>query len=108
MKIKTNRIKTPRTSRGSVLLVSLGFAVIISVTLGSYLALIAGQHLTVARSQAWNTAIAVAEAGVEEALTQLHSVGTNNLGANGWTLGADGMFHKSRSLSPAKSYYSVA
>lgn len=37
-----------------------------------------------ARSQAWNTAIPTAEAGVEEALTHLNLHGATNLNCDGW------------------------
>lgn len=84
----------PRGSeRGSVLLISLFTAVIIGVTLASYLILTQSQNISIARSQNWNSAIALAEAGAEEALAQLNrsapyfepSAGTNNLASNGWT-----------------------
>jgi len=56
------------------------------ITLVSYLELVRAQNVSVERSQAWNRALAVAEAGVEEALAQMnHKLGTNSpLGANGW------------------------
>jgi Putative Ice-binding-like adhesive domain len=102
------KIQANSNNSGSVLVASLVFATIISVTLASSLALISDEHLTVARAQAWNAALPVAEAGVEEGLTQLYNAGVNNLSTNGWTLGTDGRYHKTRSLSTAKSYYGVA
>jgi len=70
------------------------------------------QHISVVRSQAWNAALAMAEAGVEEALSQLNPSAllftTNiNRGANGWSLGADGMYHAPRRKLP-DGYYDVA
>lgn len=61
----------------------------IGLTLMSCLIMIQNQNLSVVRSQAWNGAMGLAEAGVEEALAQLNpGAVTNtvevNLGANGW------------------------
>jgi hypothetical protein len=86
-----------RNVQGSVLLVTLGITFVLGLGLASYLALTRWQHASVVRSQAWNAAMALAEAGVEEALAQLNPsalVGTNvNRAANGWSLGTDGMYH---------------
>ena len=70
----------------------------------TYLTLISNQNRAVARTQTWNAAMPVAEAGVEEALTQLSYAGVTNLAINGWKLGADGNYHKSRSLPDGSSY----
>lgn len=51
----------------------------------AYLALIGYQNRAVLRAQAWNYEIPVAEAGIEEAITQLY-YNQGNLGTNGWTL----------------------
>ena len=65
---------------GGVLLVTLLICVILGTLIGSYLSLIQNQHLSVARAQAWNSALVVAEAGIEEAMAHLNSgVTTNNL-----------------------------
>ena len=57
---------------GSALLASLIMTAILSMALASYLSLSQKQSVSVARSQAWNAAIPVAESGVEEALAQLN------------------------------------
>lgn len=52
-----------------------------------YLWLVMGQGRAVQRSQSWNQAMTVAEAGVEEALAQLNwgpTPGEGDLSANGW------------------------
>ena len=85
-----------QSAAGSVLVTSVVVITIIGIVLGSYLLLIRTQNLSVARSQAWNAAIAVAEAGVEEALAHLNPGVTRTLparDAHGWTLGADKMYH---------------
>lgn len=56
----------------------------------SHLWLVMNEHRSMARAQAWNYALSVAEAGVEEGMAQLNAggagVGVNpNLAANNWT-----------------------
>lgn len=51
----------------------------------SYLALVSNQNQSIMRSMAWNSGVAVAEAGVEEAMAHLNENGTNRI-ASGWTL----------------------
>ncbi|MBE0545922.1 MAG: hypothetical protein IH623_31725 [Verrucomicrobia bacterium] len=57
---------------GSVLVITLFIALLLGMVLTSYLLLIRAQNVSVARSQAWHTALTAAEAGVEEALAQLN------------------------------------
>jgi hypothetical protein len=109
MKTHLNR---QRNIRGSVLLVTMGITLVLGLGLASYLMLMRWQYTSVVRSQAWNTALATAEAGVEEAMAQLNPSAllftTNiNRGANGWSLGADGMYHAPRRTLP-EGYYDVA
>jgi hypothetical protein len=92
---------------GSTLLLVLGIVLVLSFILVGYFNLVADERMLTARSLAWNTAIPVAEAGVEEALTQLYYQGTNNFATNGWTLGGDGLYHKSRQLVSETSYSNV-
>lgn len=89
--------------RGSVLLLALVIGTIIGIVMGSYMALVGSQNRAVIRSQAWNYEIAVAEAGLEEALTQLYHH-ANDLSADGWVL-ATNSFMKSRALTNA--FYTV-
>ncbi len=65
--------------------------------MASYLTLVQYQNKSVMRSQYWNAAIPVAEAGVEEALTQMNTVGDGDRTANGWTL-SNGAYSMSRTL----------
>lgn len=71
--------------RGSALVVTLLVGSIIAIMLAAYLTLIQYQHRAVLRAEAWNYEIPMAEAGIEEALTQLY-YNRNNLATNGWTL----------------------
>jgi len=102
------KIKLSPSNQGSALLLSLLIAVILLIALASYLALVSDENQAVGRAQSWNAAMPMAEAGVEEALTQLQYVGNGtNLATNGWALGSDGMYHKSRTMNSA-SFYGVA
>src|SRR5437660_686752 len=103
MKLKTN-IKP----KASVLLVTLGAISIIGLGLATYLTMVKFESQATFRSLAWNTAIPVTEAGVEEALTQLRYAGTTNenLSANGWTL-SGGLYSRQRTF-PDSSQYSVS
>lgn len=72
---------------GSILIITLFLAVLAGVFLGSYFAIVKQQRNLVARSQAWNAAFTVAEAGVEEALAQLNPgapLPWINRAGNGW------------------------
>src|SRR5262245_51367647 len=79
-------IKTKRTDQGGTMLVTLLMAIIIGVSLASYLTLVSAQNRSVMRSLAWNSCIPVLESGIEEALTQIKYRGITNLVADGWTL----------------------
>src|SRR5712691_6903522 len=80
-----SHINKSKIQCGGVLIVTLLFCVILGIMMGSYLSLIKAQRFSVARSQVWNSAIVVAEAGIEEAMAHLNSgVNTNNLAVNSW------------------------
>src|SRR5438094_3610247 len=65
-----------RTS-GGVLIITVLLASILGLTLGSYLYWVRTQNLLVAESQTWNSALALAEAGIEEGMAQINvNVGT--------------------------------
>jgi hypothetical protein len=100
---------TKKQQEGSVLLVSLLTAWVVGIALVSYLTLVANQHRTTYLSLSWSTCIPVLEAGIEEALTQLHFEGIDHLDANHWTYNAaDGQFHKTRTIGNEGSYYECA
>src|SRR5882672_8720913 len=78
MKIQESR------ETGSTLLVVMMITGIIMLALGSYLTLASQEHQTVRRSLCWNAALPMAEAGIEEALSQLKQ-NTTNFALDGWT-----------------------
>jgi hypothetical protein len=62
---------------GNVLFITLILGGILGFTLSSYLLWVRSQNLLVAESQAWNSALSIAEAGVEEGMAQVNvNVGT--------------------------------
>ena len=76
-----------RAESGSSLIVTLVIGVMIIIVLMSYLQLLEGRTITRTRSLAWNSAIPILEAGIEEACTQLneYSLIGSTLACNGWT-----------------------
>src|SRR5439155_2677153 len=66
------RFNVDRRKYGSILIVTLLLAIILGTTLGSYLYWVRTQNVLIAQSQAWNSALAIAEAGIEEGMAQLN------------------------------------
>ncbi len=94
------------TTQGSALLVMLVTVTLIGITLASYLELVRSQNLSTMRSQQWNSAIPILEAGLEEALTHLYYNATN-LSANDW-VSIDGGFKKERYLGDDKFIVTIS
>ncbi len=101
----------PRGNQGSILLMTLFIVTVLSVGIVSYLSLLSANNSWVARSQAWNTALALAEAGIEEGMAQVNSgFGTNNMGtanANGWSGPVGGVYGPKLITMPGGGTYSV-
>ena len=95
-----------QTEEGSVILVAIMVCSILAITLVSYLNLASNQNMSTFRSLAWNSAIPVLEAGVEEALAHLYQKGTDpsDWGQEGWALG-NGSYKKTRFVG--EDYYLV-
>src|SRR5436190_14259637 len=75
---------------GSVLIITLVLAIILGTTLASYLFWVRTQNLLVEESQAWNSAMAIAEAGIEEGMAQINvNVGTVNSTSFGTSIAAN-------------------
>ena len=76
-----------RSQRGNTLLVTVVVTGVIGFVLVAYLTLVQYQNTANMRSQGWNAAMPVVEAGIEEALAHLNSRGlTNgNLACDGWS-----------------------
>lgn len=76
---------------------------IISLFVMYYLSLIEQQNVLNARSQTWNMAMAVSEAGVEEGLQQLNA-NYASLGTDGWAYDGSTCYWKSNTLTDGNSY----
>ena len=110
------KIRTQSKAQGGALVLTLLTAIIIGVTLASYLTLVSSQNASTMRSLAWNGALPVVEAGIEEAMTQLHYTCVNfksgikdpgadsMLKANHWTRLANGDYYRTRQVSSGCSY----
>ena len=98
------------SERGAVLLASLFVVGVLGVTLGSYLLLVRNDYVLTARSQYWNSTLAVAEAGAEEALAQLNpgpfvAPSMIDRSANRWNCDSDGFYKPApRVLADGVSY----
>lgn len=77
---------------------------ILMIGLASYLTLVEAQNSSVMRSQTWNSAIPAAEAGVEDALSHLNTIGEAWRATNGYVLTGN-MFTVSREVGEFR--YSV-
>jgi hypothetical protein len=112
LKSRHSLLVTCRRSReqGAVLLASLFVVGVLGVTLGSYLLLVRNDYVLTARSQSWNAALAVAEAGAEEALAQLNpgpfvAPSMVDRSANQWARDDDGFYKPAlRNLANGASY----
>ena len=91
-----------RSTRGSALVPTVLFCGLLGVSIVGYLMMVEQQSRLSARSQSWNIAIALVEAGIEDALQHLNQNRTN-LTSDGWT--ASGAFYThSQTLADGNSY----
>lgn len=88
----------------SALLVSLFMITLLAVSVAGYLTYVEQQALLGARAQAWNLALGLSEAGVEEALQHLN-VNYANLSVDNWS--ADGTTYTSPLRTLANGSYTV-
>lgn len=103
--MKTQNIKFARRRDGSALLVTLMIAALLAAAVGTYMALTSQENSSVKRSIGWNSALPLAEAGIEEGLSHIIK-NTNWYAADGWALNVtNAVYAKKRFLGD--SYYSV-
>ncbi|SRR5258705_4923273 len=91
------RFRKQHQEQGGILMITFFIASVIGIALGSYLVLVRSQNILVVRSQAWNAALAMAEAGAEEAMAQLNPGATEKTvmvdrTANGWGAPSGGLY----------------
>jgi len=107
--MKFNRSSKSAANQGSVLLVAIGTVVVLGIILAAVLALITQERRVLARTAAWNTALPVAEAGIEEAMSHLRQVQGGSRDVNGWAASGSGsgnQYVMTRYL-PSGSHYTV-
>jgi len=105
-------VRNRKREQGGILIVTLFILVAIFIALGSYLMLVRCHYVSIMRSQGWNDAMAMAEAGVEEALAQLNPGATTtnisvNRSANGWGSPANGFYGPVSRTVMSNGNYSV-
>src|SRR5262245_33915457 len=86
-KYPTLRSLQSRQQQGNTLLLTIVVTGILGFLLAAYLSLLKSQNSANVRSQSWNSAMPVVEAGIEEAMQHLNKNGwTNgNLATDGWS-----------------------
>ena len=95
------KTRTGTTAHWHVIIVTLVLCLLLGIVLLGVMKLTTNEGQLTGRSQSWNGAIPVAEAGIEEAFTHLKYCPTNRA-SNGWTLAAAGdHYRKFRPLSNA-------
>jgi hypothetical protein len=82
MKILQSRLES---LQGNTLLLTIVVTGLVGFLLAAYMGLVRSQNISTMRSQSWNAAIPVVEAGLEDALTHINIQLTNDLNVNGWT-----------------------
>lgn len=102
--MKTKIIRHSR-KLGSALAVVLIISAILAFSVAGYLSLVEHQNVMGVRSQCWNLAIAVVEAGIEEGLQHLNS-NFDNLASNGWSRNGN-LYTRSQTLSDGNRYTCV-
>ena len=101
-------MKTRATTvvQGHVIILTLIVCLLLGLVLVSVISLSTNEGQMTGRSQSWNGAIPVAEAGIEEAFTHLKYCPTNRA-SNGWILVGD-QFTKSRTMGSSRYEVSIS
>lgn len=87
---------------GNALLVTIIFLMVLTLSIGGYMTYVMQQGRLGSRSQSWNMALAVSEAGIEEGLQHLNSdaiADSNNLSADSWTSLGNQVYSVTRTLT---------
>lgn len=92
-----------RRRDGGALVFTVLTVAVLCFLMASYLSLVGATNQSSFRSLAWNSAIPVVEAGIEEALAHLNKNGSVSLIADGWTQDSSG-YSKRLQLGDAETY----
>jgi len=98
-------IRRKLKAAGTALLVALIVCSVLCISITGYLTVAQQQNFLSARSQAWNMAITVVEAGIEEGCQHLNA-NPNNCGADGWA--NDGTWYTHTNTLASGNSYVVA
>ncbi len=90
-------------NQGNTLVLTVIIVALTGLMLASYLKMVKSQNYNTVRSQAWNSAVPVIEAGLEDALTHMN-IHTNALDIDGWSK-ANGIYYIQRNV--AEGFYFV-
>jgi hypothetical protein len=74
-----------KSEQGGILVGVLIVGVIVSTVLVAMVAMVTQEHKMLTKSATWNSALPLAEAGVEEAMSHMRQVGVGPRFVNGWT-----------------------
>ncbi|MBI1176223.1 hypothetical protein GC207_02150 [bacterium] len=83
--MKTSLFKRTRNRASALMVVMVVMPILIGLVVAGLICARQGNLISM-RAQAWNAAIPVAEAGIEDALTHLNVHGLTNLNCDGWQL----------------------
>jgi len=107
--MKTQQLNSTR-QQGNTLLMTITITALIGFLLATYLTLVSSQNGANARSQSWNSAMPIVEAGIEDALAHLNTPrGLTNGPLDGvysWTL-SGGIYTVTRSLGDSRYTVSI-
>jgi hypothetical protein len=100
------KILTTKKNSGVVLVAALVAGAVIGIGICSFLVLLSAHNYITQRSQSWNSALPILEAGIEEAFTHLQNE-RSSLSANGWISSGTNtgiVYQKRRDLTNCGSY----
>src|SRR4029077_13547715 len=103
--IMKTRLLRKTKQLASALLTTLVICSILSISVLYYMSLIDQQAYLNCRSQTWNMAIAISEAGIEEGMAELNQ-NFPDMNTDGWTYDGSTCFWKSNSLPGGNGYLS--
>src|SRR6185503_15445921 len=102
------KTRVTTTAHGHVIIVALVVCLLAGVALLGVISLSSNEGQMTGRSQSWNGAIPVAEAGIEEAFTHLRYCPTNRA-SNGWVRVSNAYTnHYTKSRVLGRSWYEVS
>ena len=78
------KFKSRKNQGIALLAVCIAMVLVTAVALGSYLTLVEYENAIAARSQAWNEAMVVAEAGIEEGMSLVNMYAGSGASLTGW------------------------